>query len=258
MRRRGTSSRLRAVAALFLLLALPAAMGAQDLAAWFGKPDNQAGYGNIAGETKALSEALRAASLSDSLIVARLEEGSRKHIAAALVLATLKEDTARFIAISAALRGLSLLPDDSRKASATVEQINLLLRAGIDGKTLDAALDAAKGKFANKAADAAIISRAVASLSVAATARAQYRLDDQDCLLIAVTLVDCDLSDNRLGSIIATLGAVLAKGGSIREALASVVEKTSGGKSEARDNGKGNQGRSDEGKGGSGKGKGGK
>ena len=86
----------KAFAVLAFLLALAAPLAAQDLAAWFAKAANQAAYGAIAAEAQTLAIALRAASLSDSLLAARLEEAARKRVPAPLLLATLKEDTARY------------------------------------------------------------------------------------------------------------------------------------------------------------------
>ena len=133
----------RLIAVFTLLLALAASLSAQDLAVWFAKPANQAAYGAIAAEAQSLAAAVRAASLSDSLLAARLEEAARKHIRASVLLTTLKEDTARYLSISAALRGRGLLPSDAKKASAIVEQVAILLRGGIVASELNAALDAA-------------------------------------------------------------------------------------------------------------------
>ena len=251
-------SLLQYAAATLLLLAVPAAAGAQELAAWFSKPANQGAYGVIAEEARTLSTILRGALLSESLIAARLEEGARKHVPPSIILATLKEDTSRFVAISASLRSRSLLPNDSRKASATVEQINLLLRAGVDEKTLDAALDAALKKLGGKDSAVPVISRAVAALSVVATARAQYGLSARGCPLIAAALVESDLSDGRLDSVLAALGGAISNGELAGEALSAAIGRGSKGTSEGNGNEKGNQGGSGEGKGSSGKGKGNK
>ena len=68
-----------------------------------------------------------------------------------------------------------------------------------------------------------------------------------------MALVDSNLSNNKLTSILATMESAIAKGASIGEAVGSVIEKGSRGKPEVRGSEKGNQGGSGEGRGNSGR-----
>ena len=237
----------KAFAVLAFLLALAAPLAAQDLAAWFAKPANQAAYGAIAAEAQTLAIALRAASLSDSLLAARLEEAARKRVPAPLLLATLREDTARYLSVSEALRDRGLLPADAKKASAMVEQVALLLRGGIVASELNAALDASIAKLGAKAANNAAVTRAVAALSVVASAKAQYGLSEESSRLLAVALTESDLSNHKLDSILDSIATILAQGGSVSEALNSAIATISKGTSaKAKASEKSNSGNSDE------------
>jgi len=254
----------RLVLALLLVLLFPFNAAAQDLQAWFNKPANQAAYGAIAAETRILAEAIQKASLSDSLIAARLEEAAKKRIPANVLLATLKEDTARYLIVSDALRLRGLQPENEKQATAMVEQVALLLRAGIDRTELDATLDAAVSKLGMKAGGKTAVTRTVAALSVVANARAAYGMSKEESLLLARALVESKLSDKKLDSVLDSIQKAMAKGGTIGEALDSVIEKelnikaveaksktkseenakdkSNQGKSEDKDNSGGNQG----------------
>lgn len=221
----------RVFAVFALLLALTASLSAQDLAAWFAKAANQAAYGAIAAEAQILAANVRAASLSDSLLAARLEEAARKRVPASVLLATLKEDTARYLSVSVAFRGRGLLPSDAKKASTMVEQVALLLRGGIAESELDAALDAAVAKLGAKAANNAAVTRAVAALSVVANAKAQYGFSEENCRLLAIALVQSSLSDKKLDTLFSSLKNFVANGGSVDDALNSVIATMSKGKS---------------------------
>ncbi len=211
--------------ALLLVVLFPFNAAAQDLQAWFNKPANQAAYGAIAAETRILAEAIQKASLSDSLITARLEEAAKKRIPANVLLATLKEDTARYLIVSDALRLRGLQPENEKQATAMVEQVALLLRAGIGRAELDATLDAAVSMLGMKAGGKTAVTRTVAALSVVANAQAAYGMSKEESLLLARALVESKLSDKKLDSVLDSIQKVIAKGGTIGEALTSVIEK---------------------------------
>ena len=256
MRRSLISRVAKAFTFAAFIFALAAPLSAQDLAAWFAKPANQAAYGAIAAEAQTLAVALRAASLSDSLLAARLEEAARKRVPAPLLLATLRDDTARYLSVSTTLRDRGLLPSDPKKASSMVEQVALLLRGGIAAGELNAALDASIAKFGSKAASNEAVTRAVAALSVVASAKAQYGLSEESSRLLAIALMESDLPNKKLDSILDSIATIIAKGGSVSEALNSAIATISKGnsaktkageKSDANDSGeKGNQGNSGE------------
>ena len=216
--------------ALLFLFAFAASAGAQNLAAWFAKPANQAAYGAIAAEVNALASSLKASSLPDSLLAARLEEAAQKKIPFTVLIATLKADTARYLAISAALRDRSLLPENDKKTAATVEQIALLLRAGIDEKTLEVSLDASQKKLGGKAKGSDALSRAIATLSVVATANAAYGFSDEEERLLAIALASSDLSDKKLEAVLPSMKGIVTKGGSVGEALQAAIAAAAKGK----------------------------
>ncbi|MFA5851279.1 MAG: hypothetical protein WC820_01135 [Spirochaetales bacterium] len=220
----------RVLAVFALLLAFSAPLSAQDLAAWFANPANQAAYGAIAADAQSLAATVRAASLSDSLLAARLEEAARKRVPAPVLLATLKEDSARYLSVSEALRDRGLLPADAKKASAMVEQVAILLRGGIVESELSAALDAAVAKLGATANNAAV-TRAVAALSVVANAKAQYGFSEENCRLLAIALTESDLSNKKLDSVLDSIATFVAQGGSVSDALNSVIAKISKGNS---------------------------
>lgn len=208
--------------------AIPSFASAQNLAAWFAAPANQAAYGALASEAGELAASLKQAGLSDALIADRLVEAAKKRVALATLAATLREDTQRYLAVAASLKGLGLLPSDPRQASAAVEQASLLLRAGISERALQAALDAAAAKLG---ARQAAIDRALAALSAVVTLEAEYALSDAEVFALATGLVDCDLSDGKLNSLAASVKSAVKKGLSlslaIEESLAKVTRDKS-------------------------------
>ena len=223
----------RFVVALLFLFALAAAAGAQNLAAWFAKPANQAAYGAIAEKVDALASSLKASSLSDSLLAARLEEAARKRVPAASLLVTLEADTTRYLTVSAALRDRSLLPENEKMASTAVGQAALLLRAGLGENILEASLDASLDKLGAKAGGSVAVSRAIATLSVVATAHAAYGLSDDECLFLAWALAGSDLADKRLDAALAPMKSIMAKGASASEALRAAIATLTKGRSGA-------------------------
>lgn len=219
---------LRLAAALLFAAAFPSFVAAQNLAAWFAVPANQAAYGALAAEAQQMAASLSQAGLSDSLIADRLVEAAKKRVAPATLAATLREDTQRYLAVAAVLKSLKLLPADPRKASAAVEQAALLLRAGISERALQATLTAAADKLG---ASQAAIDRALAALSVVATLEAEYRLSDTEILALATGLVDCDLSNGKLNSLVAAIKSAVKKGLSVSQAIDDSLAKVTKGKS---------------------------
>ena len=229
MKKMKKSRLAKALAIALFLLTLPAALSAQNLAAWFAKPANQAAYGAIAADAEALAVVLRAASLSDSLLSKRLEEAARKQVPANVIMATLAEDVRKYLQVSQSLRLRKLQPTNAEQASTMVAQVSLLIRAGIEGRELDASLDLAVDKLGAKPA---AVSRAVAALSVTAAARAEYKLSVEESLFFTAALVQSNLADRKMNSVLASIKNLIAKGGSTDAALDAVMESVSMGNSE--------------------------
>ncbi|MGB4571575.1 MAG: hypothetical protein WBH97_02000 [Rectinemataceae bacterium] len=217
---------------LFLAAAFlaPLSLGAQDLAAWFAKSANTASYGPIRPETEILAAQLRDAGLSDSLLASRLQEGARKHVPQATLLATLRTDSARACAIAAAMKNRGLLPESRDRATESVEQIAILFRAGIGEPELSAALDASLRhlSIANARAEVAL-ARTLATLSVVAAAEAEYRLPQGDRLRLTVALAQSPLADDDLASVLDSIAAYAAEGRPAVDALALALEQASKG-----------------------------
>jgi hypothetical protein len=218
--------------ALLLIAAIPSFVAAQNVAAWFAAPANQAAYGALAAEAQQLAAALSQAGLSDSLIADRLVEAAKKRVAPAKLAATLREDTQRYLAVAASLKGLRLLPADPKKASAAVEQAALILRAGISERVLQAALAAAADRLGT---GQAAIDRALAALSVAATIDAEYRLSDAELLALTADLIGSDLSNGKFNSLAASIKSAVKKGLSVSQAIDEALSKTAKGKSSDAD-----------------------
>ncbi|MCE1195440.1 hypothetical protein LWX53_02940 [bacterium] len=219
--------------------AIPSFASAQNLAAWFAAPANQAAYGALASEAGELAASLKRVGLSDALIADRLVEAAKKRVAPATLAATLREDTQRYLAVAASLKSLGLLPSDPRQASAAVEQASLLLRAGISERVLQAALDAAAAKLG---ARQAAIDRALAALSVVVSIEAEHALTDAEILALATGLVDSDLSDGKLTALVASIKSAVKKGlapsKAIEESLAKATkDKSSNAASSEKSNG---------------------
>ena len=228
MKRNSYRSFSRAVSVATLMLALPVLAAAQNVTAWFSKPANATAYGSIAAEVESLGASIRAAALSDSLIAKRLEEGAQKHVSSAILLATLKADAERALSVAKALGSRGLISADPKKATFAVEQTTLLLRAGIDETELGATLDASVRKLGR---GNAAVSRALAALSVTATAKSKYDLSGNEGIFLAVGLVTSDLSEGKLNSILSSIANLLKSGSSVSEALEVAIEKTSKGNS---------------------------
>lgn len=169
---RSDFTRRVAVAAALAILALGAAApraGAQDLAAWYADAPHRAAYGSVRAEVESLAAQLSAASLPDSLLASRLEEGSRKRIAPDRLVAALRADTARLVRIASALRGAALLPQDRRAAGQLADRYQVLLRAGATFEEFEAALARSVARLGS--------TRSAAEDSLAALAKSVQRDD---------------------------------------------------------------------------------
>lgn len=193
---------------VFLLLALPAAFG-QEVKAWFARPENARNYAPIMEEALTLGAQATAAGLPDSILASRLEEGSRKHVPPEALIAALREDAARMAEISQALRARSLFPRDRKAAAAALRQALILFRAGIAENEFERTFDGAAKRMGKN--DAAL-RRAMAALSVAASAKAEYRLGSDDILVIIDALVASDRSDDEFKALLLSISEYVKRG----------------------------------------------
>ena len=183
-----------------MLVAVPGAVSAQTVAAWFSKASNSAAYATISAETKAMAQQFQALGLSDSILTARLEEAYRKHVTPEILLASLKTDTQRAVQLSSMLRESGLFPSDKKTATSTIEQMLIFMRAGLTEAEMRGALRAGLAKSGKSAKS---VSRALAALAAIAAADAQSVMTEQDRLNLASELISSSLSENQFGSMVA-------------------------------------------------------
>ena len=214
---------LLAILAFFYISVLPAT--SQEVAAWFAKQGSKTAYAVISNDVLALATALKAEGLPETLLIARIEEAARKKIAPATLRATLAEDTRQYLEVADILRDRKLLPKDTRKMASLLEQVSVLLRAGIDEANLEKILDAALAAADPKAKAETALDRTIAALSVVLSGRAANKLTEEESLLLGLTLVESPLSDKQFNATLGTLKSALAKGSSFSDALTQFDQK---------------------------------
>ena len=183
-----------------LFFALPGMVSAQSVAGWFAKQANSALYGTIAGDVKALAQQLQSLGLSDSILTARLEEGYRKRVSIDVLAASLRTDTQRAIALTAMLRAAALFPSDKRAATSEVEQMLILMRAGLTETEMRSALRAGVEK-SGKSEKA--VNRALSALSAIAAANTQLPMTESERLGLASELIGSGLAERQFASMVA-------------------------------------------------------
>ena len=188
---------------------------------WIARPTNTSTYGSILTDLQNLAASLRAASLPDSLLAARLDEGSKKRIPSAALLRALRDDTSRFLSIASMLRDRGVFPKKPGDGISVVEQTDMLLRAGIGFPELGSALDAAIRK---QGKTPAAVSRTIAVLVVAAKAGAAHSLDENDRMRLASELISGELAEKNFDSLLAKIAERFAAGLSATESLDSALE----------------------------------
>ncbi len=197
----------------------------RTVAEWAVIKANSATYGPILTELESLAVSLKSASLPDSLLVARLEEGAKKRVAPMALLHALKSDTARFLAIASTLRVRGVFPPRPEDIVSIVEQTDILLRAGIGFQEYASALDAAIRK---QGKNLTAVSRGIAALAVAARAMATFRLSEKDRTRLAVELVSGDTEIGEFDSILGRMAECIASGLSTAESLDSAFGTMNG------------------------------
>lgn len=215
---------LLAILAFFYISAIPAT--SQEVAAWFARQGSKTAYAAISKDILALAAALNADGLPETLLIARIEEAARKKIAPATLRATLAEDTRQYLEVADILRDRKLLPQDSRKMASVIEQVSVLLRAGIDETNLEKMLDAALAVADPKAKADTALDRTIAALSVVLSGRAANKLTEEESLLLGLALVESPLSDKQFNAALGTIRSALAKGSSFSDALSRIDDKS--------------------------------
>jgi hypothetical protein len=215
---------LLAILVFFHISVLP--VTSQEVAAWFAKQGSKTAYAAISKDVLALAAALKADGLPETLLIARIEEAARKKIAPTTLRATLAEDTRQYLNVADILRDRTLLPKDTRKMASLIEQVSVLLRAGIDEANLEKILDAALAAADPKAKAETALDRTIAALSIVLSGRAANKLTEEESLLLGLTLVESPLSDKQFNAALGTLKSNLAKGQSFTDALSTLDQKS--------------------------------
>lgn len=192
---------------------------------WALVQTNVSAYGAILAELESLASSLRSASLPDSLLVARLDEGLKKRIPSAALLRALRNDTSRFLSIASTMRERGLLPKKPEDSASIVEQTDILVRAGMGMTELERTLDAAIGKQGKTQAS---LARSIAALAVAAKATATFHLDEKGRIRLATDLVVCDLAEKDFDSVLEAMARYMDTGLSTLESLESALGTMSG------------------------------
>ncbi len=213
-----------AIYALLFVTVFPATT--QEVAAWFTRQGSKTAYAAISKDVLALAAALKADGLPESLLITRIEEAARKKIAPATLRATLAEDTRQYLEVADILRDRKLLPQDSRRMASVIEQVSVLLRAGIDEANLEKMLDAALAVADPKAKAETALDRTIAALSIVLAGQAANKLTEDESLLLGLTLVESPLSDKQFNAALGTLKNALAKGSSFTDALTTLDQKS--------------------------------
>jgi hypothetical protein len=215
---------LLAILVFFHIITLP--VTSQEVAAWFAKQGSKTAYAVISKDVLALAAALKADGLPETLLIARIEEAARKKIAPAILRTTLAEDTRQYLDVADILRDRTLLPKDARKMASLIEQVSVLLRAGIDEANLEKILDAALAAADPKAKAETALDRTIAALSIVLSGRAANKLTEEESLLLGLALVESPLSDKQFSAALGALKSALAKGTSFSDALTTLDDKS--------------------------------
>jgi len=212
------------IAMAVLMLSAPSLLSAQDVEAWFKKPANAALYSQVREDVIAMASKMRALGLSDSILASRLEEGARKKVSPNILQASLQGDLQRAIVAVSILKENGLFSSDKKKATAAVEQILILMRAGTSEDEFRISLKAAIAKSGKRES---ALSRAISALSVVVEAQATFQLNGADRERLALALIASDMNEKRFDSILATMNAFAQAGYRGSEALTKALEKAS-------------------------------
>ncbi len=213
----------------------PMALGAQTVDRWFSKPAASESYGSIKAEIIAAAEELKRLSLSEDILLSRLEEAALKNVSAPALLAGISADMDYVRSIVEDFRTRNLLPAKEKDAAKAVQSALLLVRTGIGETELEAALDLASSQSELKGRQSAIISRAFAALGVTASAKAVYGLSESSRLLLSEYLIASELTERKFDSVMAEIAERIKNGQLADQAVLSLGKngKAEGGSKES-------------------------
>jgi hypothetical protein len=200
----------------------PMPLGAQTLERWFSKPAVSESYESIKAEIMAAAEELRRLSLSEDLLLSRLEEAATKNVSATALLAGISADMDYVRTILEDFKTRNLLLAKEKDAAKAMQNALLIVRAGIEEKELERALDLASSQGELKGRQSAILSRAFAALGVTASAKAVYGLSESSRAILAEYLITSQLTERKFDSVIAEIAERIKKGETAELAVSSL------------------------------------
>lgn len=216
-----------------LLFAAPAPTHAKGLDDWLAQPSSAA-YRSLAPEIRAFAAELRQLSLSDSLLVMRLEEASNKRASLSALQSSLRTDMELIRLSALSLKSRQLYPSKEKDATKIVEKAMLLLRTGIEKAEFEAAMDAALGKAGPKAKQNAVLSRAFSALAVTAAADAVYSFSDATRHAFISYLILSNLSEKKFDSAVAEIAKRVRSGVPADMAVAAILQESTREKSSGK------------------------
>ncbi len=202
----------------------PQLVFAHDVDSWLANSSTKESYGGLEPEIRAAAEELRQLSLSEDLLLSRLEEGAKKSVPASVLQAGIRTDMEHIRQTVRSLQARNLLPAREKDATQAVAKALLLLRAGIGAGEMEAALNAAVAKAGPKGRQQPTLSRAFSALGAAASAKAAYGLSENSRLTLAKYLITSELAERKFDSAMVDI-AERIKGGETAEMAVSTLGK---------------------------------
>ncbi len=210
------------LAAIFFAVAGPLPLGAQTLERWFAKPAISESYGSIKAEMMAAANELGRLSLSEDLLLSRLEEAAKKNVSAPVLLTAVRADMDYIRRIVRSLTAKSLFPAKPKDAARAAQNALLLVRAGIGEAELETALDLASSRGDLKGKQSSILSRAFTALGVAASAKAAYGLSENSRFVLAKYLITSELTERKFDSVMTQIAEKIKRGETADLAVSSL------------------------------------
>ena len=207
---------------IFFAVAGPLSLGAQTLERWFANPVISESYGSLKAEILEAANELRQLSLSEDLLLSRLEEAARKTVSAPVLLAGIRADMDYIRRIVRSLTAKRLFPARSKDAVKAVQNALLLVRTGIGEAELETALDLASSRGGLKGKQSSILSRAFTALGVTASAKAAYGLSENSRFVLAKYLITSEMTEQKFDSVIARIAEKIKMGETADLAVSSL------------------------------------
>ncbi|MEI6386090.1 MAG: hypothetical protein WCQ50_05600 [Spirochaetota bacterium] len=198
-------------------VALPAALAAQDVEAWFARAPEAAAYSSVRTGLLALATSERSEILTDHPLADRLAEGARKGVPADRLLSILTEEAKGLSQAATLLKERGLLPTAAADSARLFSQLDITLRSGFSVEDFGAALDGALSKKGKKAE---VPGRAVAVLS----SLVGVNIEGQSRRSLIGAMAAGPLADSRLSSVKASWANLVSRNATPEQTLSSLID----------------------------------